>query len=291
MTLTPDARELWWHTYPQLTQPADGLLGQLTARAEAHVIRLALIYTLLDGQRSSQASPPSARVLGLRQPLRRLGARTNAGDPLAEQIHAALSHAHPTGSPAPKSATSATQPPRRPLEQALAALAHDGKVTEPPRPHQRAASRALDRHPQLTATGCARSATLHQPISERSGTVNERPGRAERSEPRSGALDSHREAKLPPLNVSTFARPTSIVRPFATPHHHAACRHDHHPRCPSTPPRHPRANDESIRARLRGALEENKQLRAENAQLRDELALAHGEIRELKLATRCGDRP
>jgi Family of unknown function (DUF6262) len=55
---------------------------------------------------------------------------------------------------------------------------------------------------------------------------------------------------------------------------------------PSRPPGRPRANDESIRARLRGALEENKQLRAENAQLRDELALAHGHIRELKLATR-----
>lgn len=54
---------------------------------------------------------------------------------------------------------------------------------------------------------------------------------------------------------------------------------------PSRPARH-RANDESIRARLRGTLEENKQLRAENAQLRDELALAHGQIRELKLATR-----
>ncbi len=55
---------------------------------------------------------------------------------------------------------------------------------------------------------------------------------------------------------------------------------------PSRPPRQPRANDESIRARLRGALEENKQLRAENAQLRDELAVAHGEVRELKLASR-----
>src|SRR3989442_1520201 len=55
-------------------------------------------------------------------------------------------------------------------------------------------------------------------------------------------------------------------------------------RAPSRPPR--RANDESIRARLRGALEEHKQLRAENARLRDELALAHGEIRELKLASR-----
>ena len=42
----------------------------------------------------------------------------------------------------------------------------------------------------------------------------------------------------------------------------------------------------SVRARLRGMLEENKRLRAENAQLRDELALAHGHIRELKQARR-----
>jgi hypothetical protein len=55
---------------------------------------------------------------------------------------------------------------------------------------------------------------------------------------------------------------------------------------PPRPPRHGRAHDESIRARLRGALEENKRLRSENAQLRDELALAHGHIRELKLARR-----
>jgi hypothetical protein len=60
---------------------------------------------------------------------------------------------------------------------------------------------------------------------------------------------------------------------------------------PSRPPRHLRASEESLRARRRGALEENKQLRAENAQLRDELALAHGQIRELKLATRRGNRP
>jgi len=55
---------------------------------------------------------------------------------------------------------------------------------------------------------------------------------------------------------------------------------------PSRPPRRPRASEESLRARLRGALEENKQLRAENAELRDELALTHGQIRELKLASR-----
>ena len=57
-------------------------------------------------------------------------------------------------------------------------------------------------------------------------------------------------------------------------------------RIPSRLPAHERASEESLRTRLRGMLEENKRLRAENAQLRDELALAHGEVRELKLAGR-----
>jgi Family of unknown function (DUF6262) len=61
-------------------------------------------------------------------------------------------------------------------------------------------------------------------------------------------------------------------------------RQDIPPRLPA----HQRASEESTRARLRGMLEENKRLRAENAQLRDELELAHGEVRELKLARRHG---
>ena len=55
---------------------------------------------------------------------------------------------------------------------------------------------------------------------------------------------------------------------------------------PSRLTAHQRASEQSTRARLRSTLEENKRLRAENAQLRDELALAHGEVRELKLARR-----
>lgn len=61
---------------------------------------------------------------------------------------------------------------------------------------------------------------------------------------------------------------------------------DQHQRTPSRLPAHERATGESLRARLRGTLEENKRLRSENAQLRDELALAHGEVRELKLSGR-----
>jgi len=55
---------------------------------------------------------------------------------------------------------------------------------------------------------------------------------------------------------------------------------------PSPAPVRERPREESIRARLRGTLEENKRLRAENARLRDELELAHGQVRELKQAAR-----
>jgi Family of unknown function (DUF6262) len=51
-------------------------------------------------------------------------------------------------------------------------------------------------------------------------------------------------------------------------------------------PRRERASEVSIRTRLRGTLEENKRLRSENAQLRHELALALGRVRELELTRR-----
>jgi hypothetical protein len=90
--LSPAARELWWQLYPQLTQPADGLLGQLTARAEAHVVRLALLYALLDGQKTIEPEHLHAAVAlwnyGSRSAAWALGQAT--GDPLAEHIHAAL---------------------------------------------------------------------------------------------------------------------------------------------------------------------------------------------------------
>lgn len=66
---------------------------------------------------------------------------------------------------------------------------------------------------------------------------------------------------------------------------------DEQRRAPSKLPIRERPSEESIRARLRGTLEENKRLRSENAQLRDELALAHGHIRELKLTQRHGSQP
>jgi len=97
--LTPDARELWHHAYRELaTEPRNQLVAQITARAEAHVIRLALIYALTDGQRQID-TPHLNAALALQHYAARSAAwaLTDAtGDPLAEQIHAALRQ-HPSG--------------------------------------------------------------------------------------------------------------------------------------------------------------------------------------------------
>jgi hypothetical protein len=90
--LDPAARELWHHAYRQLAHPLPGIIGQITARAEAHTIRLALIYALADGQR--QISPPHlTAALALHDYATRSAAWALAGatgQPLAEQIHTAL---------------------------------------------------------------------------------------------------------------------------------------------------------------------------------------------------------
>ncbi|MHB1447274.1 MAG: YfjI family protein, partial [Acidimicrobiales bacterium] len=55
LTVTPAARDLWRRIYPQLSAEHPGLFGAATARAEAHVVRLALLYALLDGAKVIEA--------------------------------------------------------------------------------------------------------------------------------------------------------------------------------------------------------------------------------------------
>ena len=42
------ARQLWETVYPELSDGKPGMLGAMTSRAEAHVVRLAVVYALLD---------------------------------------------------------------------------------------------------------------------------------------------------------------------------------------------------------------------------------------------------
>jgi hypothetical protein len=90
--LDSDARELWHDAYRQLAQPLPGVLGQITARAEAHTIRLALLYALADGKQQIRA-PHLHAALALQDYATRSAAwalHGATGEPLAEQIHAAL---------------------------------------------------------------------------------------------------------------------------------------------------------------------------------------------------------
>lgn len=59
---------------------------------------------------------------------------------------------------------------------------------------------------------------------------------------------------------------------------------------PARLPVRQRASESSVRARLRAALDENQRQREQIAALREELAFAHGRVRELELDRRVGRR-
>ena len=86
------ARRRWCELYPQLTEPQDGLAGAVCARAEAHVVRLALLHALLD-QADKIGLPHLDAALGLWE-YAAASARwvfgDSLGDPLADEIYRAL---------------------------------------------------------------------------------------------------------------------------------------------------------------------------------------------------------
>jgi hypothetical protein len=55
--LDDEARAMWWDLYPTLSAGRPGLLGAICGRAEAHVVRLALLYALIDHQGAT--APPT----------------------------------------------------------------------------------------------------------------------------------------------------------------------------------------------------------------------------------------
>jgi hypothetical protein len=131
ISLDHDARALWHDAYRQLAHPLPGVLGQITARAEAHTIRLALLYALADGKR--QISPPHLQAaLALHDYAARSAAwalNGATGQPLAEQIHAAL-QANPAGLTRSQiSDTLKHNQPAGQLDSALRALQATGRAT------------------------------------------------------------------------------------------------------------------------------------------------------------------
>jgi hypothetical protein len=126
------ARELWHWAYARLADPEPaGLAGALQARAEAHAIRLSLLYALSDGEHTIKAEHLRAALAlwdyAARSAAWALSGAT--GDPLAEQIHQALA-ANPNGLTRSQiSDVLAHNRSTSEIHQALSALALAGRVT------------------------------------------------------------------------------------------------------------------------------------------------------------------
>jgi hypothetical protein len=90
LRLHASAKKHWRTTYKEMSKrPMEGVTGALTARAEAHTIRLALIYALLDGAGSIKVEHLQAGLAlweyAARSAVWALGEAT--GVPFAEQLH------------------------------------------------------------------------------------------------------------------------------------------------------------------------------------------------------------
>jgi hypothetical protein len=96
--LTRGAREMWALEYPRLTADRPGLFGAVTSRAEAQVIRLALVYALLDRSESIEVEHLEAALAVERyvEQSARYVFGDATGDPLADEIRSVL-RANPDG--------------------------------------------------------------------------------------------------------------------------------------------------------------------------------------------------
>jgi hypothetical protein len=97
--MTEVARAEWETIYPHLSAEQPGLLGAITARAEAQCVRLALVYALLDQQGSIDV-PHLRAALAVWEYCEASAARIfgNAlGDPVADEILRALQQAGSAG--------------------------------------------------------------------------------------------------------------------------------------------------------------------------------------------------
>ena len=94
-----EARTIWWDLYPTLSAGRPGMLGAICGRAEAHVVRLALIYALLDDRHGLVGADHLRAALALWDYAARSAAFVfgdSLGDPIADEINRAIAE-HPNG--------------------------------------------------------------------------------------------------------------------------------------------------------------------------------------------------
>ncbi|GBE46860.1 DNA primase TraC [bacterium BMS3Bbin12] len=92
VSMSPEARELWGAVYPQLSEGLPGLLGAVTSRGEAQVVRLALVYALASRSGAIQAEHLRAAlaVWEYAEASARYIFGSELGDPTADEILRAL---------------------------------------------------------------------------------------------------------------------------------------------------------------------------------------------------------
>jgi hypothetical protein len=97
--MTPAARNLWAHIYEQLSAEQDGLLGAVTARAEAQTVRVATVYALMDRRMEIDVAHLEAALAvweySEASAVRIFG--DSLGDPVADDILTALRQAGTAG--------------------------------------------------------------------------------------------------------------------------------------------------------------------------------------------------
>jgi len=88
----PEARELWAAEYHELSADRPGLAGAIQARAEAHVVRLSLVYALLDKSDTIGLRHLQSALALWRYVERSVGYifGNATGDPIADAIESAL---------------------------------------------------------------------------------------------------------------------------------------------------------------------------------------------------------
>jgi DNA replicative helicase MCM subunit Mcm2 (Cdc46/Mcm family) len=99
VTMTAAAKIHWAAVYGPLSRDRDGLLGAVTARAEAQVVRLALVYALLDSKPEIDENHVAA-ALAVWEYCEASAAYIFSellGDPVADEIFHALQQAESHG--------------------------------------------------------------------------------------------------------------------------------------------------------------------------------------------------
>jgi hypothetical protein len=99
MLRTKAADSRWHQVYPELTSPRAGVFGNVTTRAEAQVLRLSMLYALLDESDSIDVEHLEAALAVWRysEDSARWAFGSSLGNATADELLAALRHVKPQG--------------------------------------------------------------------------------------------------------------------------------------------------------------------------------------------------